>query len=236
MEKNYYLILGLPADASREDVKNAFRRRALELHPDRSGMDSGPFQDVQEAYSVLADPERRRRYDRQFQSIPSHLTKSSPSAEPLIPRREKAEPLIPIESPSRFREVFLADSFENYQPSFDELFHRFWSNFEAKNHPKSEKLESLVVEIVINTEEALLGGQVMVWIPARVNCRACGGKGSVGLYQCWLCEGRGALTTDHPINVSYPAGVRHEYSVRIPLTRYGIENFYLTVLFRVSAE
>ena len=49
MAKNYYLILGISADASAEDVKAAFRRRALELHPDRSGLESGPFQDAQEA-------------------------------------------------------------------------------------------------------------------------------------------------------------------------------------------
>ncbi len=64
MAKNYYLILGITADATKEDIKAAFRRRAMELHPDRSGLGSGPFQEAQEAYSVLADPDRRRRYDR----------------------------------------------------------------------------------------------------------------------------------------------------------------------------
>ena len=61
MAKNYYLILGIAEDASREDIRAAFRRRALELHPDRSGMERGPFQEVQEAYNVLSDPERRGR-------------------------------------------------------------------------------------------------------------------------------------------------------------------------------
>ena len=51
MSKNYYLVLGISADASTEDIKAAFRRRARELHPDRSGRESGPFQDAQEAYS-----------------------------------------------------------------------------------------------------------------------------------------------------------------------------------------
>ena len=69
MAKNYYLILGITADASAEDIKAAFRRRALELHPDRSGLESGPFQDAQEAYSVLGDAERRRRYDRQHRTV-----------------------------------------------------------------------------------------------------------------------------------------------------------------------
>ncbi len=49
MPKNYYLILGIAADASAEDIKAALRRRAMELRPDRSGLAIGPFQDAQEA-------------------------------------------------------------------------------------------------------------------------------------------------------------------------------------------
>ena len=73
-----------------------------------------------------------------------------------------------------------------------------------------------------------------MWIPARAACRACGGHGSVGLYECWRCGGHGALTTEFPLDLDYPAGVRDGYAVRIPLTPFGIENLYLTVLFRVS--
>jgi len=68
MAKNYYLILGIASNASHEAIKAAFRQRALELHPDTSGMESGPFLEVQEAYGVLSDPERRCRYDEQARS------------------------------------------------------------------------------------------------------------------------------------------------------------------------
>ena len=53
MSANHYVILGVPFDASGDDIKAAFRRRALELHPDTSGMESGPFLELQEAYGVL---------------------------------------------------------------------------------------------------------------------------------------------------------------------------------------
>ena len=55
MEKNYYVILGVSSNATVEEVKAAFGWRALELHPDRSGKESGPFLEVQEAYGVLTD-------------------------------------------------------------------------------------------------------------------------------------------------------------------------------------
>ena len=220
MAKNYYLILGITEDASREDIRAAFRRRALELHPDRSGMERGPFQVVQEAYSVLGDPERRRRYDRE---------RPRPAAE-----RVPAEPFRPLAPARGFREASLTESFETYRPSFEELFERFWSNFQEVSRPKSERLESLTVETVVSPQEAGGGGRVRLWIPARAKCPACGGHGLIGGYECWRCEGKGALTAEYPVEVRYPPSIPDGYAVRIPLSRLGIENFYLTVLFRLG--
>jgi len=65
--KGYYAALGVPVTASAERIKLAFRRKAMELHPDRN-QDSGAtdaFQRVNEAYRTLADPEARARYDTQ---------------------------------------------------------------------------------------------------------------------------------------------------------------------------
>jgi molecular chaperone DnaJ len=236
MAKNYYLILGITANANREDIQAAFRRRALELHPDRSGLESGPFQELQEAYSVLRDPERRRRYDREYQPPMVRRPRAGAAPEPLVTQRSKGEPFWPEEPVRPFREVSLAESFETYRPSFDELFDRFWSNFEDVSRPKSEQLESLTVEVILSQDEAAYGGQVRVWIPARATCRACGGLGSAGLYECWRCEGQGALTTDIPLDLDYPSGLRDGYAVRISLARFGIENLYLTALFRVSVD
>jgi len=160
MAKNYYLILGITEDASREDIRAAFRRRALELHPDRSGMESGPFQAVQEAYSVLGDPERRRCYDRERPRPVAMSRQRGRRAEPVVPERPPAEPFRPVEPARRFHEMSLAESFETYRPSFEELFERLWSNFEGVNRPKSEHLESLTVETVVRPEEAQWGGQV----------------------------------------------------------------------------
>lgn len=234
MIKNYYLILGVSTDASREDIKTAFRRRALQLHPDQSGMESGPFQDVQEAYSVLGDPERRRRYDREYHPRSVRPLRPGPGPEPLVTERPKGEPLRPIESARGFREVSLVESFQAFRPSFEELFERLWSNYERVTRPKSEQLESLTAEVILSPEEAHWGGRVRVWIPARASCRACGGHGAIGPYECWRCGGHGALTTEYPVEVEYPAGIRDGWAIRIPLAHFGIENFYLTVLLRVS--
>lgn len=235
MPKNYYLILGVTSDASAEDIKAAFRQRAMELHPDRSGLASGPFQDAQEAYSVLGDPERRRRYDRQHRALSAPGRRQGPGPEPLVQERPRGEPLRPVEPARSFREIWPLESFETYTPSFDELFERFWSNFEPLSRPKAERLESLTMEVVLDPEEARFGSRVRVRVPARTRCAECSGHGSVGFYECWYCEGHGALITEYPVEVSVPPGTRDGDAVRIPLTQFGIENFYLTLLFRVSA-
>jgi molecular chaperone DnaJ len=63
LAKNYYTILGVGCDATPDEIKAAYRRKALELHPDHSGTDGKPFLGIQEAYEVLSNLTRRRAYD-----------------------------------------------------------------------------------------------------------------------------------------------------------------------------
>ena len=65
-KRDYYQVLEVPNDASEEDIRKAFRRKALEYHPDRNKAEDAAdrFKEVNEAYQVLTDPQRRQRYDR----------------------------------------------------------------------------------------------------------------------------------------------------------------------------
>jgi molecular chaperone DnaJ len=174
MEKNYYVILGVSSNATVEEVKAAFRRRALELHPDRSGKESGPFLEVQEAYGVLSDDTQRRRYDRLARERNSARLRRT-RAEPLVPEEPEGEPLDPSRGSSGIYDVSLVESFEHYRPSFDELFERLWSNFEPISRPKAERIQSLTIEITLTPQETLRGGQVRIWVPARITCPVCRG-------------------------------------------------------------
>ena len=61
--RDLYAILGVDRGVSSEDLKKAFRKLALQHHPDRQGSEAA-FKEVNAAYAVLSDPEKRARYDR----------------------------------------------------------------------------------------------------------------------------------------------------------------------------
>ena len=63
-KRDYYEVLGVAKNASADEVKKAFRRKAIELHPDKQGGDEAKFKEANEAYEVLKDQSKRQRYDQ----------------------------------------------------------------------------------------------------------------------------------------------------------------------------
>lgn len=63
-KRDYYEILGVSKDASADEIKKAFRRLAVQLHPDKEGGDEAKFKEANEAYEVLKDASKRQRYDQ----------------------------------------------------------------------------------------------------------------------------------------------------------------------------
>jgi molecular chaperone DnaJ len=63
-KRDYYEVLGVGKDASADEIKKAFRRKAIEFHPDKQGGDEAKFKEVNEAYEVLKDASKKQRYDQ----------------------------------------------------------------------------------------------------------------------------------------------------------------------------
>ena len=223
MKRDLYSFLGLESDASMDLIESAYRELVSELYPDRLEHDKESFLRIQKAYSTLTKAGRRKAHVEALHGgeKPLNLT-------PKIP----GESLAP-EKTVDLGEVSLTHSFQTIQPSFEQLFDRLWSNFTLLTRPKAETIQSLNVEILLSPEEALRGGQVRVFIPSQFQCPVCDGRGGVGPFECWRCDGGGIVVGEYPLLVSFPEGISGSV-VEIPLDRFGIQNFYLRVYFRVS--
>lgn len=63
-KRDYYEVLGVPKSASADEIKKAFRRQAVQYHPDKEGGNEEKFKEINEAYDVLKDAQKRQRYDQ----------------------------------------------------------------------------------------------------------------------------------------------------------------------------
>jgi DnaJ-class molecular chaperone len=231
MAKNYYAILGLTMAATTDEIRDAYRRLVKEFHPDHYSGDRQMFLDIQEAYSALSVPSRRRAYDelitnKSIRSYPDFRTcTSSPQPEPMIPE----------ERPENLGDISLTRSFQTFTPSFDEIFNRLWSNFSNLSQPKSKAIQNLTLEVPMTPEQARRGGQARILVPAKARCPSCRGYGGVGPYECARCAGEGMIVGDFPISIFFPPGLSGDHTVLVSLDRFGIHNIYLAVNFRLTS-
>ena len=63
-KRDYYEVLGVSKGASEDEIKKAFRKLAVKYHPDKAGGDEAKFKEINEAYEVLKDKQKRQRYDQ----------------------------------------------------------------------------------------------------------------------------------------------------------------------------
>ena len=68
--KDYYTILGVDRGASQEDIQKAFRKMAHQYHPDKKGGDVNKFKEVNEAYQILSNEQKRAQYDAGIDHAP----------------------------------------------------------------------------------------------------------------------------------------------------------------------
>lgn len=203
LKKTYYMILGVARTETPRGIRAAYRDLAKKLHPDVAGEKATrAFQELTEAYDVLADPKRRRAYnDRLRQSEERDATARQPIA--------------------------IVGHPESISPCFEALHERLLRNFTGISVPKSERLESLSFEVVLTPEEAAEGCSVPIGVPIFHACSQCGGSGRDWLYPCVQCEERGMIESEQIVRIRIPAMIPSGSVFEIPLEGLGIHNFYL---------
>ncbi|MPZ14248.1 MAG: molecular chaperone DnaJ [Chloroflexi bacterium] len=176
-KRDYYEVLGLPRNASEDDVRRAFRRLAMESHPDRNG-DPGAaeqFKEINEAYRVLSDAEKRQTYDRY-----GHASVDG-----------------------SFNGGFGAQTgFSGFGDfGFEDIFDTFFGRRTATGRrPRAERGADLRADLFIEFEEAVFGTKKDVEMPRHEPCGTCSGSGlqpGTQLEVCRRCGGNGEIRRTH---------------------------------------
>ncbi len=222
MFKDYYLVLGVPRTADPDRIRSAYRELAKRYHPDRIGPGgASTFNEIKEAYDILTDPLQRARLDRQLDEAQA-LTGPPDSFEDLEPEPLISEPMT------------IGDGPGSVGPSFEAFIERLARNFTGLGVPKAEREEAFNFELIMSPEEAARGAVIPFAIPVFQICPWCSGTGSDWGFPCSHCEAEGLLSGRGAIRVRIPAGVRPGTVIELPLSRLGVENFYLRVHIRIE--
>ncbi len=204
--KDYYNILGVRKDASEQEIKQAFRRLARKYHPDINPGDKSSeakFKEINAAYEVLSDKEKRQKYDRfgdQWQ-YGDQFTRAGTQQTPFGDFSQGG-----------------AQSFRFEQGDLDGLFDNLFQG--ARTRTSSRRVQprrgrDIDYPVEVTLEEAYHGTSRLLSFEAEEPCSSCGGTGRVRNARCAVCRGSGVVTRSKRLEVKIPAGVKDGSRVRI---------------------
>ena len=168
MAKSLYESLGVSKNASQDELKKAYRKLVREVHPDRNPGNEERFKEVQGAYDVLSDPEKRKQYDR-FGSVDGQ---PGPGAGTTFD----------------FGDFDLGDIFGG-------IFNRGGNRQQPQRGQRGNDVE---VEVRVSFEDALQGVQTTVPVQLELACHTCHGTGAApgtAPIVCPNCNGSGVVAT-----------------------------------------
>jgi molecular chaperone DnaJ len=237
-KRDYYDVLGVAKGASEADIKKAFRKMAMEHHPDRNRHDprsEARFKEVNEAYDVLKDAQRKAAYDRFGHAAFENGHGASAGG-------------------FRHGQADFASAFSDV---FDDLFGDFMGAAGAGARARSQRAtrgSDLRYNLRLKLEEAYRGKQATISVPSSAPCETChgtgaeggaqastcptcsglgkvraqqgfftvertcptcGGRGQIIKNPCSSCAGAGRVRKDRTLNVNIPAGVETGTRIRL---------------------
>lgn len=180
-KRDYYDVLGVGKNASDDEIKKAFRRKAVELHPDKGG-DEAKFKELNEAYEVLKDKEKRQRYD-QFGHAGVGGNGGFSGGNPF----EGFQGFGGAGGQSA--------SFDFGDMGFGDIFSSFFGGGPSQRQP--ERGRDVEARVEISFEEAVFGTEVDLKLNLDDICEHCKGSGAEPGYElktCDQCNGSGEIT------------------------------------------
>lgn len=183
--RDYYQILGVSRDASPEDIKRAFYKLAHKHHPDKGG-DEEKFKEINEAYQILSDKEKRAQYDKFGRVFEGG---ASPGTEPGSDFQWSWGRPFQEGSP----DFDFGFGFENLEDIIGEMFGFGATRQKTKNSKNGRDIE---VEMEVSLEDVLRGKEKEISLDKVVKCSRCQGSGAepgTKISECSLCRGTGQV-------------------------------------------
>lgn len=217
--KDYYKILGIAKSASADEIKKAFRKLARKYHPDVNPGDKkseDKFKEINEAYEVLSDPEKRVKYDTLG---PNWQEQFGPSAGSGTRWRGSS-------GGGGFRSSpFTAESPFGFSDFFETLFGNATAgapnaananaNARAREDFRRRAGDNIEQPVEITLKEAYEGNTRTFNSQYSEVCPICRGTGEMAGKVCANCGGQGQLARSKRIQVKIPAGVDNGSKIRV---------------------
>jgi molecular chaperone DnaJ len=167
MNKDYYKILNIDKNASKDEIKKAYRKMAMKYHPDKNSSKEAEakFKEAAEAYDVLSDDTKKSNYDR--------YGSAEPSGNPF----------------SNGFGYDMNDIFSNFGDIFGGAFGKRYGNQRRQNRGSD-----LRIKVTLTIEDILNGVNKKIKYKRQSKCNDCDGKGGTDIRDCLVCNGSGRRT------------------------------------------
>ena len=238
-QRDYYEVLGVSRSASEDEIKKAFRKAAVKHHPDKEGGDEAKFKEINEAYEVLKDKQKRQRYDQFGHAGVGGANGGGFSGNP-------------------FEGFGGAQGVQfDFGGGFGDIFSQFFGGAQAEGSgPRRGR--DVETSVTLSFEEAVFGvektinltledecehcdgsgaepghghktcpdcqgaGQqtrvmnsIFGQIQQAVTCQTCRGRGKVPEKDCSVCGGKGTKRQSRDIKIKIPAGIDDGATIRL---------------------
>ncbi|MBI4252752.1 molecular chaperone DnaJ [Candidatus Uhrbacteria bacterium] len=182
MKKDYYSTLGVAKGASSDDIKKAFRKLAHQHHPDKEGGDEKKFKEANEAYQVLSDPEKRKKYDQFGADYDKYANHGGHSWEDF----------------ARQSGFGFSGGAEFDLNDLGDMVGEMFGFGGRRRAGRASHGSHLQIELTIEFREAAFGVKKDIRITHQVVCARCAGNGAepgTRIVSCATCKGAGQVVT-----------------------------------------
>ncbi len=172
-DRDYYEILGVQRGAGKEDIKKAYRKLAIQYHPDKNRGNpeaEEKFKEATEAYEVLSDDQKRAAYDQFGKAGVSGM----------------GGPGFGSRAYTDFSDIF---------GDIGDIFSEFFGGGYQQRRDGTRRGSDLRYNVEIELEDAAIGKEIKIELPRAERCETCSGTGSRGSGPtgCTMCQGRGQI-------------------------------------------